>query len=112
MYVDLIQHKLDWEIWKRTCDLLKQRLYLNNLSNRQSFPLKDPGQDINVNIVIGEDMPSYDSSIHFKIKKLPSAKKGTSRTTQRIHMLGLLLQLIAWRKVKCLNNYGSKYISY
>jgi hypothetical protein len=46
------------------------------------FPLKDPGQEAKVNIIVGKELPSYNSNLTVALKKKPSLPNGKTTPIQ------------------------------
>ncbi len=56
--------------------LLELQYHLTNKVRRNSFPLKDPGQDAKLNIIIGKEEPSYNSNLSVSLMKKTSIPNG------------------------------------
>jgi hypothetical protein len=52
--------------------LLELQYHLTSQVRRNIFPLKDPGQEAKVNIIIGKEQPAYNSNLTVSLRKRPS----------------------------------------
>jgi len=60
------------------------------LSKKSFIPVKDPGHSAKINILVGEEMPDYNSHVRLKLSK--KVKKAFNMKKENESKMGLLSQ--------------------
>jgi hypothetical protein len=68
----MLMGKIKKAIWTGTSSIYGLQAELVGLSNKPTFPVKDPGHFIKLKALVGEEKEQYNSRVNVKIVRKPS----------------------------------------